>query len=129
MEHPEPAKDWPLLEQAVDTKIEEQAEFVQWWRDTIGKNYGGKRRGNQVPRTADLNLTQAEELTGITSQQVSKWAKRLKDLPAYRARLYGAAWKQAMGEGGATDSLCYLARFAPRVALNHCPPFAKPASH
>jgi len=24
-------KDWPLLEQAVDTKINEQEEFVEWW--------------------------------------------------------------------------------------------------
>jgi hypothetical protein len=24
-------KDWPTLEMAVDTKIEDQGEFVQWW--------------------------------------------------------------------------------------------------
>lgn len=33
IEHAQRVKDWPLLEQAVEAKIEEQAEFVGWWRD------------------------------------------------------------------------------------------------
>jgi hypothetical protein len=28
-------KDWPLLEQAVEAKIEEQAEFVEWWSESV----------------------------------------------------------------------------------------------
>jgi hypothetical protein len=38
----------------------------------------------------------AEEHTGITQQQVSKWAKRLKDREAYREKLFGPSWKAAM---------------------------------
>jgi ParB family chromosome partitioning protein len=43
----------------------------------------------------------AEDLTGITKLQVSRWAKRLKDETKrdhYRAILFGAAWKKAMGD-------------------------------
>lgn len=38
-------KDWPLLEKAVDAKIEEQAQFVAWWDGAVGKNKGG---GSQI---------------------------------------------------------------------------------
>lgn len=27
--------DWPTLEQAVEQKIEEQIEFVRWWKENI----------------------------------------------------------------------------------------------
>jgi hypothetical protein len=27
-------RDWPLIEQAVDAKIADQREFVDWWDDT-----------------------------------------------------------------------------------------------
>ena len=79
-------KNWPLLEQAVDAKIEQRAEFVGWWREKVR----GPGKANSR-RTGLFDCGKAEELTGITQQQVSKWAKRLKDLPAYRTRLYGAA--------------------------------------
>jgi hypothetical protein len=29
-------QDWPLLVEAVDAKIEDQREFVQWWDDAVG---------------------------------------------------------------------------------------------
>ena len=37
----------------------------------------------------------AEALTGITHQQVTKWSKRLADRDAYRERLYGAVFRGA----------------------------------
>ena len=70
-----------ILEHAVEVevKIEEQAEFVEWWGKTV------------------LMLAEdAETPTGITQQQVSKWSKRLADRDAYRKRLYGVAWRAAM---------------------------------
>lgn len=85
--------DWPLLEQAVDQKIEEQIEFVQWWKD----NVRGPGKAN-YSRPGIFGLDQAEELTGITKEQVSKWRKRLADRDKYRATLYGVAWKKAMAE-------------------------------
>lgn len=87
--------DWPLLEQAVDQKIEEQIEFVGWWKDNVRSDGRPSKTGagpRQFPRD------EAEELTGITHQQVSKWRKRLADRDKYRATLYGVAWKKAMAE-------------------------------
>lgn len=87
-------KDWPLLEQAVDAQIDLQTEFVAWWREKVtpGQSPGRKGKSNAV-RGSILDVSQAEEATGISQQQVSKWAKRLKGLPSYRARLFGAAWR------------------------------------
>lgn len=93
IEYAKQIKDWPLLERAIDEKIEQQQEFVQWWRETISSRHGGDRKS----RTANgvLDVPKAEELTGITQQQVSKWASRLKDIPKYRARLCGRAYRSA----------------------------------
>jgi hypothetical protein len=42
-----------------------------------------------------LTVEQAENLTGITQQQVSRWRHYLSDEPAYRERLLGAEYKAA----------------------------------
>jgi len=96
-------KDWPLLEKAIDAKIEQQREFVEWWREKVSPNRGGDRKSqNQVPRSAHLIARDdAEKLTEITHHQVSKWATRLKREADYRLALYGAAYRLAMAEGGA----------------------------
>jgi ParB family chromosome partitioning protein len=94
-------KDWPLLEQAVDQKIEDQREFVAWWRATVTPGTGGDRRSaNQKPRSALLiPQAEAEVTTGIRHQQVTRWHQRLQDRESYRASLYGAAWRAAMSGG------------------------------
>lgn len=87
-------KDWPALEATVADKVEQQKEFVGWWKRTV------RRPGNQ-PNNADrdyLSASQAEELTGIKQPQVSKWDKKLANEEAYRDFLYGAAYRAAMGE-------------------------------
>jgi hypothetical protein len=71
-------KDWPTLETAVDTKIEDQAEFVRWWETEL---------------SAGLRQAQLEEQTGIMHQQVSRWSHYLADRDAYRERLLGAEYK------------------------------------
>lgn len=90
IEYAKKVRDWPALEQAVDLKIEEQAEFVRWWDDNLGSN-----RGRKISDPKSLTVEKAEELTGITAVQVSRWRKRLADPQAYRAKLYGKAWKEA----------------------------------
>jgi phage N-6-adenine-methyltransferase len=94
-------KDWPLLAKAVDQKIEDQIEFVAWWRATVTPGTGGDRRSkNQRPRSALLiPQTEAEVATGIRHQQVSRWHQRLQDVRSYKASLYGAAWRTAMHGG------------------------------
>ena len=71
--------EWPLLERAVEQKIEEQAEFVQWWRDRVTPRQSPGRNGQSNADPRSISKSDAESLTGITQQQVSKWAKRLKD--------------------------------------------------
>lgn len=88
-------KDWPLLEDAVDQKIEEQEEFVRWWKETVGVGHGGARHGVKITDPVILNPERAEELTGITPMQVSRWKKKLKDKPTYRGALMSAACKKA----------------------------------
>ena len=41
---------------------------------------------------------QAEDLTGITHQQVSKWRRRLKEPEKYRVMRFGAAYATAMAD-------------------------------
>jgi hypothetical protein len=87
-------KDWPLLEKAVDQKIQDQAALVRWWQDNV-------RSANRPKTVADLrqlSVAEAEQLSGVTKQLVHRWASRLKDPDAYRAYLFGAAWRAAMGQ-------------------------------
>lgn len=90
-------KDWPLLERAVDKKLEDQEEFVRWWREKVTVRHGAGRGNKNIPDPISFSADDAEATTGISPQQVSKWAKRLKDPTKYRATLFGAAWKSAMG--------------------------------
>jgi DNA N-6-adenine-methyltransferase (Dam) len=107
IEYAQRMKDWPLLERAVEQKVEEQAEFVRWWRDNVSVNHGAGR-GKKVAESGTFLVDQAQELTGITKFQVSKWAKRLKDRAKYRAGLFGVAWKRAMGEMVGSDHIQQL---------------------
>ena len=36
-------RDWPMLEEAIEAKLEDQAEFVRWWDETVTPGQG--RRG------------------------------------------------------------------------------------
>jgi phage N-6-adenine-methyltransferase len=94
-------KDWPLLEQAVDQKIEDQRAFVTWWLATVTPGTGGDRRSkNQQPRSALLiPQTEAESVSGIRHQQVSRWHRRLQDVRAYKASLCAIAHRAAMSGG------------------------------
>jgi hypothetical protein len=74
-------KDWPLLEEAVDAKLEDQDEFVQWWDSPEGVRGKGERAN--VPERGHF-AADAEARTGITKQQ-------------YRAG--GQAWRRPSNTG------------------------------
>lgn len=86
--------EWPLLEQAVDAKVEQQVEFVQWWRERV-RGAGGRDKAKS-PDRGFQTVAQLEKQTGISDTQVSKWAKRTKEPKKYRQKLYDAAYKAAM---------------------------------
>jgi hypothetical protein len=74
IEYAQKIKDWPLLMEAVEAKLEDQRKFVRWWDETV------RRAGNQ-PINAErrfLSVDSAEQLTGITQQQVSNGGSAYK---------------------------------------------------
>jgi hypothetical protein len=55
----------------------QQEEFVGWWTVSVGRPGGDRKSKKHSRRTALMLCSEAEDLTQITHQQVSKWAKRL----------------------------------------------------
>jgi hypothetical protein len=92
IEYAKKVKNWPTLEIAVDQKIEDQREFVDWWDDNVR---GRGERANVADRGHFVE--DAEKLSGITKQLVSRWRRLLEDTEAYRRRLFGPSYKEAMG--------------------------------
>ncbi len=70
-------RDWPLLEQAVHTKIEDQQNFIEWWDGNIRGKGGGYHDGNVAERGHYYSVKQAETITGVTKQQVSRWRQAI----------------------------------------------------
>ena len=89
--HGQRMKDWPLLKQAIDEKIEEQRQFAMWWDVSV-------RSAGNPSISADqqkLTLQDAETRSGIRSWQVSRWSKELEDIERYRDRLLLAVKRKA----------------------------------
>jgi len=77
---------------------EQQVEFVRWWRENV------RRAGRSIISAREIIAEDAEAQTGISPVQVSRWGKRLADVPqeqfeaaladdgqAIRLGLYGEA--------------------------------------
>lgn len=82
-------KDWPLLESAIDEKIGQQIDFVGWWRDNVRRKGGERWKPIDVAEPR-YQAEDAEQLTGLTKQQVSRWRKQLgiaDDNPAGKPEL------------------------------------------
>jgi ParB family chromosome partitioning protein len=97
--------DWPMLERAIKQKIEDQRQFVAWWRAKVTARQSPGRSGNKS--SADrgtISVADAEKQTGISNQQVSKWRRRLQDPEAYQQMLYGKAWAAAMADTADTTA-------------------------
>lgn len=97
-------KDWPTLEVAIDKKLEDQTEFVGWWDKTLTPNKGGDRVSKNQKLRPALLVEDAEDVTSISHQQVSKWRRRLKDAVKYREMLFGTAYHKAMAETNNTTA-------------------------
>ena len=59
-----------------------------WWKETVSVRHGGDRAS---PTVCGLAMPDAESMTGITKQQVSRWRKKLQKHEDYRIQLLGAA--------------------------------------
>lgn len=92
IEYARKVKDWPLLVQAVTEKVEQQAEFVQWWKANVRRK-GGDRWLDNADR--GYQVADAERLGGIAQQQVSRWKKRIENVGRYIERLIAAEMRAA----------------------------------
>lgn len=98
MDYAAKVKDWPLLQDAISRKVDEQEEFVRWWDEAVSKRHGLNRHSveNADPRSLDKGTAEAD--TGISQQQVSRWRKRLKDRNKYESELFDAFYKRGMAQ-------------------------------
>lgn len=96
IEYAAKVKDWPLLEDAIDKKIEQQEEFVRWWNEKVSVRIGENQFTEVVTdAVTTLPADRAESMTGITKKQVSRWRKKLSDPKKYREQLILAAYRKA----------------------------------
>lgn len=86
-------RDWALLEKAVDAKIDEQRELVGWWDEHV-RGKGRPAPENNAER-ALIKMSDAEDRSGFSQQQVSKWRKALSDAEKYREQQILAALRKA----------------------------------
>ena len=56
------------------------------------------KKSDNIDHGYRYSVTEADQFTGITQQQVSKWRRRLQEPEKYRAMLYGAAYRKAFGD-------------------------------
>ena len=88
------AKNFDLLTEAIDRKLDDQQAFVNWWHANVSVNHGGRLGASNADRRS-WSVAAAERTTGIRQQQVSKWVQRLQDRDLYRERLLGAVCRRA----------------------------------
>jgi phage N-6-adenine-methyltransferase len=88
-------KDWPLVVEAIDAKIEDQVEFVGWWRSNV-QPHGTNRYNVEISALKSLiSVEEAFKQTDITPVQVSRWSKKHEQKDIYREQLINAARRRA----------------------------------
>ena len=65
-------KDWPLLEDAAERKLDELTELVGWWTTNVSPQHGAGRGNKKVADRGPFSVDDAEALTGFTKQQISR---------------------------------------------------------
>lgn len=89
-------RDWPLLQQAIALKLNEQEDFVNWWEGAVTVNHGAGRGNKNNSDPCSFSKSDAESETGISQQQVSRWRKRLKDRDKSEKELFETFYKRGM---------------------------------
>ena len=96
IEYAKKVRDWPLLLEAVEQKMDELEELVRWWKENVRRKGGPMDTSDNSERNYRYSVEEAERLTGFTQVQISRIGKRLKDRNAFRLELFGAAYKKAV---------------------------------
>jgi len=87
------ARDWPLLHEAVDIKIQDQRDFLADW-DRRVRSVGNPNLPI-IPDLGTISVAQAEEEGGVKRTQASRWRKNLEDPEAYHHKVVLAACRKA----------------------------------
>ena len=95
IEYAKKVRDWPLLLEAVEQKMDELEELVRWWKENVRRKGGPMDTSDNSERNYRYSVEEAERLTGFTQVQISRIGKRLKDRNAFRLALFGAAYAKA----------------------------------
>jgi len=82
-------KEWTLLEEAVEAKIEEQIQFCKWWEKEVTPFH---REGAHLVTERKLDSAEVKEW----KLRVHRWKKYLNEVKSYRARLLGAEYRAAL---------------------------------
>src|SRR5262245_29515016 len=85
-----------LMREAVERKVAEQAEFVEWWTKQV--NPRGRPKKNNADHALILSREQAERQTGIGQHQVSRWRARI--MAKITATVAPGTTNAAMGRPG-----------------------------
>ena len=83
------AQNWPLLDEAVDIKIEDQRAFLAEWDRLVVEGRPGKTL------TRSVRVSTLVEEAKISEKQVSRWRGWLRDAQAYHDRLVNLARRKA----------------------------------
>jgi hypothetical protein len=108
--------DWATLTFAVNDMIVDQHDFVRWWGLNVGVRQGLNRFSIENADRGSLSLAEAEQLTGVSQQKVSRWRKALgidRDhleasdaaVEVYRESIIRAARKKAGFELNSKDPM------------------------
>jgi phage N-6-adenine-methyltransferase len=104
----EAVRDWEMLKDAVDQEISDQQNLDEWWYGVAGNP--DKRRHVRPAgqgNNADLGyflVEEAEKLSGIPQQKISRWHAALKgNREEYADLLRGPSYRKAMLERGSSD--------------------------
>jgi ParB family chromosome partitioning protein len=87
---------WDEFERAAEHKVAEQREHVEWWDATVTVRQSPGRGGNKSSADrGSISAAEAERMTSISHQQVSRWRKLLADEPKYVQQFVDTARKVA----------------------------------
>lgn len=84
-------KDWQAVESEIDKKLDHQEAAVSWWHTNVRGDGRPPKTGHVLRPFTKLD---AENLTRVSHQQISRWNQRLKKRMSYRTAILLAAVKK-----------------------------------
>jgi hypothetical protein len=84
-------RDWPLLLQAAEQKLEDIERLVAWWDENVPGKGRPKNRTDHVP----FSQADAEDVCGYSHMQISRWHKARQEREKFLSHIVRAAYRKA----------------------------------